>query len=66
MGFLIKNLKTNSKDSLSSNISVKGVNNDNLMSKTKLYKPLDEFNWIDADKRERKEVSLKAYKVFAF
>jgi hypothetical protein len=66
MGFLIKNLKTNSRNSLSLNDVVKGNSNEHLVSKTKLYKPLNEFNWIDADKRERKEVSIKAYKEFAF
>lgn len=66
MGFLIKNLKTNSRDFLSLRDVVKGISNDHLVSSTKLYKPLKEFNWIDADKKERKEVTIKAYKEFSF
>ena len=39
---------------------------DSSYSSLDLYKPIDEFKWKDANKRERKKHLIEAYKELAF
>ncbi len=54
-GYSINKVLLNS----SSNRTIKG-------KKAKLYKPIEEFSWKDATKREVKEEAIASYKQFAF
>lgn len=62
MGFLIsKSKKVTSVAKLSVKNASEIVDTD-----FKLYKPINEFEWKDATKKERKKVAIEAYKKFAF
>jgi hypothetical protein len=58
MGHLITKVNSDKLNTKSS----KSVNSSNL----DLYKPIDEFKWKDANKKERKKHLIDAYKQLAF
>jgi hypothetical protein len=51
MGFLIKNNTTEVTDSTAT---------------LKLYKPIEEFKWKDASKKEKKETAVNSYRSMAY
>jgi hypothetical protein len=66
MGFLLNKNKVASVDKLSIGKSKSVTKSDFENVAIELYKPLTEFGWKDATKRERKEIAIEAYKDFAF
>lgn len=62
MGVLINKLVSTDNRAVHS----KAVSNKSVTDRSKLYKPLNELEWRDITKKERKENSLQAYSKFAF
>jgi hypothetical protein len=65
MGHFIKTSTDNNKsiDTVILTADSKSFTKDN---EAKLYKPIEQFSWRDATKREVKEEAISAYKKFAF
>lgn len=63
MGFIIKNIVSEKSAIKSTSIKLSSTRDGSHVS---LYKPISEFEWKDADKRERKDTAIEAYKKLAF